>query len=248
MEIIKTRRRSREAVARMQKIFWSKLRPDIVTRYRQYKERQKYRPDWWYEWYDYGFFWGYDWQTEFDYSEIEDYFWNPVIAYYFSEGWNEEMFQEWFETPSASELFYRQPFKYTGVIIPTDTIEDLLMSVSAMPIPTQAQFRNALENILGILERTLAQKFGKNFRFKMYDIGVDHFRLEEDVAIVLEGMAGKGPDQYPFKAFLDLKDPSKSMAVIVTRGVSSESPKLIQELLQMNQRVESAFGNDGRTR
>ncbi|MBX9766630.1 MAG: hypothetical protein K2X47_05105, partial [Bdellovibrionales bacterium] len=244
VEVIRTHRKSREAVERMQKIFWSKQRPGIYRRFQEHRERLKYQPDWWQEWYDYGFFWGYDWNVEPQYSEIDDLFWNPVVMSYFADDWEEDVFEQWFEIRSASQLFYRTPFKYSGVIMPTDTFEDLLMSVSAMPIEDQLEFRNALQTGIGILEKQLSALFGKGFRFQQFDMTLDHFRLAENVAIVIEGMAGKGGHQYPYRALLDLQNPTKSMAIAATAEVSKQPQTVIQNLHEMNNRVFTIFGND----
>lgn len=222
VERVKNHKGSRKFVDRLEKAYRKVSRPDAQRRYMEHRDLFQSRAPRWTRWYEYGFFGGYYWDLgEFcDLADscnvfLYDEFWNPVVGSYFSDEWYDGIFQQWFEEKDK-RLFYKIPFAYTGVILPTVSFVDLLTGVSAMEVYMQRNFRLGLERVVRLLNSHLMKIYGQNFVFGKNDVVITHFRIKEGKGILLEGTAGKGKEQFPFKALLNLQYPIASLAFVAT--------------------------------
>ncbi|MBX9769599.1 MAG: hypothetical protein K2X47_20145 [Bdellovibrionales bacterium] len=259
-------RRVVTAVTNQTTQYRARVRPDTVRRFQQARALWKQAPAEWTQWYDYGFYGGYYWDLGSDF-EITEYYYNPVVNYYFSGEYSQEVFDSYYrddwETDRASEEWYageanesdydvapqsaardyqkvyQDPFPFAGIFLPTESLRDLLMGISVMDMKSQNQFRIALKAVIEQMQAQLASQLGKGFRFQRNDVAITHYRLLDGVAIVIEGTAGKAERQFPFKALLNLQETKKSgMFIALTIKPSAAD---IQNLDKLNSEIDLLF-------
>jgi hypothetical protein len=191
-------------------------------------------------WFDHGFYGGY-WYPVFLCDNIEDYFVYPVIYWLYADYVDVEYYQayygdDWNTYPIAD------PFPYSGVFFPTDTLRDLMMEVSGLAPALQANFRTSLTNFTASLDSQVSATLVAPYEYSDNDIVVDYYVDLFDqggnlTGIEIEGMLDHDPLHVPFKAVLDLEDPSQTLVFIP----SSQDPDGSAATLdQINQRLEAA--------
>lgn len=225
-------RTARAAVSRAQNNYRTQTRPDAYRRLQERRLRTRGLPKWWHDWSPYDLLVGVD-EFGWDFLEAEENFWNPVFLYYFSDSWDESLAQEWFEE-SNLDAFYRTPFRYVGVLLPTQTLEELLLEISMASPVEQKQFRDSLQRALELLEVELQSILGKDYRFGKNEITVDGFHYEKGMGVVIEGTAGPESSYYPYKALLNLKTVSETKVFLAAEGPSTTSPENLEKIIQLN--------------
>ncbi|MBX9767378.1 MAG: hypothetical protein K2X47_08920, partial [Bdellovibrionales bacterium] len=234
---------SRKFVDRLQKAYRKVSRPDAQRRYMEHRDLFKSRPPRWTRWYEYGFYGGYYWDLG-EFYDLEQEFWDPVIGYYFTDEWYEDIYEQWFEIKSAKNIMYKVPFAYKGVLLPTASLIDLLTGVSSMDLSMQQSFRTGLERVIRLLNSKLMAIYGQEFVFQKNDVVITHFRIKEGKGILLEGTAGKGTEQFPFKALIKFDGPMASEVFIAVDENPAARPELVKELLLINESIDKLFNDD----
>lgn len=243
MESTRQNPATKNFIERIRSEFQSQERPDARRRLAERRERIRGRPVWWNDWNDYGFSDFGDFYYE-DSFAIEDSFWNPVVLHYFSDEWDTSLEDVGIERGSKLADFYRVPFAYTGVFIPTQAIEDLLLNVSTLSIDSQLSFRTSLQRVLQLMEKELTQVLGANYQLQENHVTIDGYLVREGIGAVIEGTVGTDAAPYPYRAFLDFQTPSLSSAFVATSKVSAQSPERIAQIHALNQTLERAFPSE----
>jgi hypothetical protein len=231
-------------------IYQSRYRPNILNRYNSYNDLWRVRPERWSRWYNYGFYGGYYWNLG-EYCEIQSYYWNPFVYYYYASDystnyWNDSsyLYQTWYGNDYASLPSYREPFPYSGVFYPTTSLRDLLLGASDMSINDQNAFHQSVRRMVDLLQLRLGSIFGSGFRLERNDIVITHYRLVDGQATVVEGTAGRDQDQYPFKAYLDLRSPARSEVFLATSEDPTANQNSLRDLDRLNDSIDRVINSD----
>lgn len=246
-----------------------RVRPDTARRFQRARTLWNQQPTQWTQWYDYGFYGGYYWDLGSEF-EITEYYYNPVVNYYFSGEYNGDIFDsyygndwernagsgEWYDNEAYSmdydvaphsaardyQEVYQDPFPFAGIFLPTESLRDLLIGISVMDMKSQKQFRIALRTVIEQMQLQLAGPLGKGFKFQKNDVVITHYRLLDGVAIVIEGTAGTADQQFPFKALLNLQDTKKSGTFVALSTKPSRAE--IKALDKLNSDIDLLFHKD----
>ena len=233
-------------------------RPDVTRRFQQARRIWVQQPAQWALWYDYGFYGGYYWDIGQE-IEISDYYYNPVINYYFTGEYDwyffDSYYRDWssFTSEDDSTTYgnyqevYREVFPFVGAFLPTETLRDLLIGVSGMAIQFQNEFKLSLKKVAEQMQNQLRRSLGQNFKFGRNDIIITHYRLLDGIGTVIEGTAGQGATQFPMKAVLNFEFPERSLAFVALTTNPKLVPSDVMLLDKVNDEIDRLFhGNESR--
>jgi hypothetical protein len=177
--------------------------------------------------------------------QIDSYFYNPVVYWFYANKFDEPLYRSWYVTEYEAYPQLHRPFMYHGVYFPTENLRLLLFGVSAMSVQKQVQFRDAITLFTQRMAQALADKFSEKVRLSTGDITVTHYELLGfDDAVVLEGFVTVDDKAYDFKGLLDLKD-TNSTAVIAPVSLDKKpSTEQIKTLEGLNKRISEIQGDD----
>jgi hypothetical protein len=212
---------------------------DRCSRYYYPRWGTYYRP-----WYRYGFYGGWYWGLR-PYYDIHTYFWNPVVFWLYGDAWDDYYYYRWYGSDYWSHPVLHTHFPRPGAFYPTESLRDLLVGVSTMPVLEQENFRTGLLTLVSQLEAQLSQRLGGTVMLGRNEIAVTHYQMLEG-AVEIDGFAtpshAAGETQFAFKAYLDLNDPAND-SVFIPGGDQPTDGELYQ-LRQMNERIEQRGGTN----
>jgi hypothetical protein len=188
-------------------------------------------------WRSYGFCGGFWWAFH-PYYDIDSYYWNPAIYWFYGSDWDDYYYQTWYGPDYDAYPQLHQPFPYVGVFFPTEEFRDLNLSVSGFPVLEQINYREAMRVLVQELQQQVTgTTLGAN------EVVIDHFQiLPNDAGIVVEGFVGQDQSQFPFKALLDLRDPSQTQVFVPGMADGEPSGAQLAGLDALNERVVQLGG------
>ena len=189
-----------------------------------------------------GFYGGFYWNFN-AYYDIDTYFWNPTIYWFYSNDYDDYYYRNWYGNDYDTYRDLQRSFQYVGVFFPTEEFRDLNLAVSVMSARTQVNYRAAMVEMTNRLAQETSTRGGFGI-LQRDDVVVTHFQLlPEDNGIVVEGFVGQDRSQFAFKAFLDLDYPGSTMVFVPTvYSGGSYSDNDLYRLDQINDRIYDAGG------
>jgi hypothetical protein len=161
---------------------------------------------------------------------IDAYFYNPMVYWFYVPTYQEYYYRTWYhdsDYDTYPSLHY--PFAYHGLYYPTENLKQLLFGVSGMTVDRQVQFRAAITIFTKNLAQELADSSGKHVRMSNGDIVLTHYEvLGYDQAIQVDGFVTENGIESNFKGILDLQNPAKSSAVVITSLEKDPTPQQIK--------------------
>ncbi|MBI3557302.1 MAG: hypothetical protein HY074_13645 [Deltaproteobacteria bacterium] len=214
----------------------TEVRPVVINRYNVYQTtyypryHDAYRP-----WYHYGFRGGFYYPVTPVY-DIQLSFYNPIIFWMYADQYDETYYNTWYGSDLYSYRELQLRNGRPGVYFPTQTIRDLGLGVSTMPIRQQANFRAGLTKLADQLEWKLREGLDSSITLGRSDIVVSHFETLND-ALVIEGFVSADARQFPFKALFDLNNFEMNMVFVPASFDGAPTADQLADLRELNERI-----------
>jgi hypothetical protein len=177
--------------------------------------------------------------------DIDLYFYNPMVYWFFVPHYDEYYYRTWYSSEYDAYPALHVPFAYHGLYFPTDNLKQLLFGVSAMPVDKQVQFRAAITVFTKEVAQSLANQTGQHVRLSNGDIVINHYEiLGYDESISIEGFINSNNKAYDFKGLLDLQNPGKTSIFIPQSIEATPVEADLSRLDQMNQQIDEVKGKD----
>ena len=211
-------------------------RPIVVNRYNVYQQtyypryHDAYRP-----WYNYGFRGGFYYPFTPVY-DIQESFYNPIIFWMYADQYDETYYNTWYGSDMYSYRELQTRNARPGVFFPTQTIRDLGLGVSTMPIGQQANFRSGMNKLADQLEWKLREGLDSSIMLGRSDIVISHYETLND-ALVIEGFVSADARQFPFKALFDLNNSDMNMVFTPASFDGAPSDEQLADLRELNERI-----------
>lgn len=217
-------------------------RPGFYSRYNVYGHYYTRWGAWYRPWYRYGFYGGWYWRL-YPVYDIYSEFWNPLVCWLWADSWDDYYYRTWYGSDYDSYPDLQLRFSRPGVFYPTVAMRDLLLGVSSMLPQEQGNFRVGLIDLTNRLETILAQRVGRPLALGRNDIVVTHYQMLETAA-VLDGYVAADTQQFPFKALLDLSNPTANLVFVPDASGAEPSPDQLAQLRLINDRIEQLGGTN----
>jgi hypothetical protein len=196
--------------------------------------RDRYRP-WWNEGFYGGCYWGFH-----PFIEIDTYFYNPVVYWFYGSDWDDYYYRTWYGPVYVQYPVMRRPYRHVGVFFPTEEFRDLNLGVSAMGIEVQANYLQSAELLGDRLELELKNRGGH--ALSENSVVVDHYQvLPDDKGVVIEGFVDQDDVHFAFKSVQDLAHPDGSKVFAVSDDQEPTEQNLDQ-LRDINTQIEDLGG------
>jgi hypothetical protein len=214
-------------------------RDDLYRYYDRYsKYRDRYRDDYRYWWKE-GFYGGCYWSLH-PYYNIDQYFYNPVVYWFYVPDYDDYYYRAWYGSSYDSYPELRNRFRHVGAFYPTEEFRDLNLGISALSIDTQIMYRRAAEILGDKLEREVRDRGG--YRLTDNSVVINHYQiLPENRGVVVEGFVVEDDVQFAFKALLDLVNPRSTRLFAVSADQDLYWDGL-DELRDLNTQIEDLGG------
>jgi hypothetical protein len=197
-----------------------------------------YYSRWWYPYHFYGFYWGIN-----PYYEMDSYYWNPMVYWFYCDGWDPEFYSAWYGPDYPTFAENPTPFYRIGVFFPTVAFRDLLVGVSDWDVARQNVFRDEMRDLTVRLEADVSETVGASVVLERNAIVINNTQVLDDAAIVLDGFVTYGQTvQLPFRALLNLNDESQDSVFVSNSNTAAPSEAEIQQLQQLNNQVTTLGG------
>lgn len=193
----------------------------------------------WHQHYFYGGFY-YGFHPCYD---INIYFYNPMVHWFYVGAWDEHFYKTWYKTEYVAYPQLHKPFEYFGVYYPTDNLRQLLFGVSGMTVEKQAQFRTSIEDFTKKLTQQLANGLKQRVVLSKGDIVVTHYEvLGYDDAVVMEGFVTHQGKAYNFKGLLSLEPSEEQQVFVATTVDAAPTGEQIQNLDSLHSAIDNIRG------
>ena len=191
----------------------------------------------WETWHAHGFY-GPWWYGFYPVSNIEIYFYNPMVYWFYTPYWDDFYYRTWYATEYNAYPDLNRPFPFYGVWYPTDNLRQLLFGASAMSAEKQAAFRSQVQVFTQMVTQELANQVQTHVSLSKGDIALTHYEIVGyDDAVILEGAVSFQSKTYNFKGLVNLNaaNKDKEHQTQVFLAASSESPPTQGQLKQLDQ-------------
>jgi hypothetical protein len=160
--------------------------------------------------------------------EIDLYFYNPMVYWFYQPAIDEGYYRNWYGPHYDAYPILHQPFAYHGLYYPTENLRLLLFGVSAMTVDKQVNFRQSMNLFTQELAQNMANSLHTHVRLANGDVVITHYEmLGTDEGVVVEGFVNMGEMDYNFKGVLDLNVPARTE---VLAPVSMDQDPTVQQL------------------
>jgi|GEM_PF-6803518 len=175
--------------------------------------------------------------------DIWDYFYNPLVYWFFVPTYDPVYYRTWYGDDLDAYPDLEQSFPYSGLYYPTENLRQLLFAVSAMPIDEQADFRTAIMKLSKELAHRVANASSAHVQIKDGDIVVTHYAiLGDDNGVSLDGFVNQNGDAYNFKGIVDMRQPETSDAFVTSSMDREPSPEELSQLDAINAKIAALGG------
>ena len=225
-------------------IYVNNYRTTVVNRYTYVNNYRNYGHSRYVAWHSHGFRGGFYWSVR-PYYDINTYYWNPSVAWLYISDWDDHYYRSWYESDYDRYMDLRRPYRHVGIFYPTEEIRDLSVDVSMMYVSEQINYRRGLEVLGDRLQSELSSRTYGTARLGRYDVVVNNYQiLPGDTGVVVEGYVAHDRAQFPFKALLDLREPSFTRVFVPDAwdGYGSPNSSKLYELRMLNERIEYLGG------
>jgi hypothetical protein len=189
--------------------------------------------------FDHGFYGGYFYPVN-ECNNVEIYFDYPTVEWFYSG----EVDYDYYTACYGDDDYNDYPvtvFPYASVYYPTQTLMDLLVDVAGLPAFEQSNFRQGVVNITNQLQQEISDFLQLDYVFQANQIVVTHYENLNNQLYVIEGFVDGDQVNVPFKAIVDVEDPSDS-AVFAAFNTDPQTADLTV-LNWINDRIVQ-FGGD----
>ena len=189
-------------------------RPEFQNRYQRigrYHNDEHYR--YYYSgFYKHGFYGGYYYPVRPAY-DIDVYFAYPTVSWMFNPSYDEAYYRAYYPDYDQHPV---EEDANVGVFYPTDSVRDMAVEVSAYPSATQANFRTGITNLTKALSQQVSDNLQSPITLETNDVVINHYKNLGGNALVVEGFFDRDDLHLPFKALVDLRNPSNTTVFVPT--------------------------------
>ena len=181
-------------------------------------------------------------------SDIQIYFYNPMVHWFYIGTWDEQYYRTWYAGEYAAYPQLNHPFEYYGVYYPTDNLRQLLFGLSAMPVERQAVFRTEVSSFTQDLTQQLANQLKTHVTLSKGDVVITHYEiLGSDEAVEVEGFVNFQNKSHNFKGMINLlssdhASPNRTQVFVATSSAEGPTDPQLKALDSLNASIDQVRG------
>lgn len=206
-------------------------------RYKQYYHDDRYRYSC-SRWYPRGFYGGYFYPVRLC-QDITIYFDYPIIYWFYAGDLDYDFYEGYYGNDYYEYPVTVNPF--ASVFYPTETLQDLGVDVSGLSAHKQSQFRQGIVIMVDHLRQAISEHLQADYQFGSGEIVLNHYENLKNEVYVLEGFVNGQGVNVPFKALIDLDDPS--LSAVYAAFADDPSGQDTSTLDWINSRIQQFGGN-----